>query len=318
MENFMEEFNVLFDELQQNKNVEENLSKIIRFLKEQFSFQSLGIFLKIPESKKYRLKISRNISHSYAKNTIFDDEDKIIKNLKGFKCLDFKDREGFKFEKDFSHLYVCPLHNNRNFHGFIFIDRAEGVFSEDDILKIKLLSKIVSIVVDLDLLRDQLNHTRNLDEITGFLNYSAFYEKGEEMFVQMKRYNRPMSIIVLKIDDYEKIVRTIGKEGCDSMIRSVTKSIKENIRGTDILGKLYRDVYAMVMPETDVHKALTVVKRMDELITRLPPMDNSNIGWGLMGQDDRISNLDDLISKAREAALESCRKSVYKYTIYQD
>ena len=134
----------------------------------------------------------------------------------------------------------------------------------------------------------------------------------------MKRYNRPLSLVIIKIDDFQKIIRTIGKEDTDAMVRALTKTIKDNIRTSDILGKLYKDLYGILMPETDVNRALIAVKRMDEMIKNLPQIENRNFGWGILDQSDRISNPDDLIAKAREAALESCRKSVYKYTVYQD
>ncbi len=318
MESFCRKFYQLLDDLQKKKNVEENLSEIIRFLKSEIQFQSMGIFLKTQGTDNYRLKISRNISHNYAKTTQFNDRDQIISELKNLKPLEFDNMEEIRLEKDFSHLALFPLHNNRVFLGFLFIDLSEGKFGEQELMKTGLTSNIISVIVDMEIIRDKLAHTQNLDDITGFLNYSAFFEKCEEMFIQMRRYKRPLSIVILKVDDYEKIVRTIGSDDTDALIRSVTKGIKDNIRGTDILGKLYRDVYGVLMPETTVSNALNVVKRMDDLISRLPKMDNINIGWGLLELNESINDLDDLISKAREAALESCRKSVYKYTVYQD
>lgn len=318
MTGFLSRFHELMTELLKKKNVEENLSKITRFLEAEIKFQSLGIFLKTSGSTNYRLKISRKISHSYAKNTVFSDRDDLVLDLKNLQPMEFEDDKYFSFEKPYSHLLVFPLHNNRIFLGFLFVDLNEGKFSPEDITKIGLISIILSIIVELEQMRDQLEHTKNLDEVTGFLNYGAFYERCEELFIQMKRYNRPLSLVIVKIDDFEKIVRTIGKEETDALIRAITKLIKENIRKTDVLGKLYNDLYGILMPETDVNKALVAVKRMDEMITRIPKMENRNIGWGLLVQSDRVADVDDFISKTREAALESCRKSVYKFTVYQD
>ncbi|KQC08935.1 MAG: hypothetical protein APR54_04010 [Candidatus Cloacimonas sp. SDB] len=319
MANFLQNFDQLFEKLQQIKNVEENLSKTIRFLEGEINFQSLGIFLKVPRSNIYRLKISRKISHHYAKTQIFEDDEKLISELKQFALIEYKEpEEKVKFEWNYSHLVINPLHNNKIFRGFIFLDKSAGEFSEDELLKIRLISKMISIIIDIDILRNEIAHSKNLDEITGFYTYSAFYERSEAQFTLMKRYNRPLTIVILKIDDYEKIVQTIGKEKTDLLIKSIAQTIKNNIRTSDIRGRLYRDLFGILMPETDTTKGLAAVKRMDELISQIPAMENRNIGWGLLEQSGRINNIDDFFASAREAAVESCRKSVYKYTVYQE
>ena len=43
-------FEKLLNELKEKKNLEENLSKIIRCMELEFDFQSLGIFLEVPKT----------------------------------------------------------------------------------------------------------------------------------------------------------------------------------------------------------------------------------------------------------------------------
>jgi len=318
MDPFVKQFNLVLEELLKKKNIEENLSRIVRFLEDEIKFQSLGIFLKVPRSMAYRIKISRQISHHYAKITQFTENDPLISDLNQKSIIDLKDGKKLKFEKDYSHLIIIPLHNNDVLQGFIFMDKADDEFSSDDILKTATVAKIVSLGVDLDNLREELSHAKEIDEITGFFTYKAFYERCEAQFTLMKRYTRPMSLAILRIDDYEKIIQTIGKENCDTLIRLITETIKKNLRDSDILGVLYRDYYGILMPETDINNNLIAVKRMDEIINKIPQMKNKNIGWGLIELNDKISNVDDFIAKAREAATESCRKTVYKYTVHQE
>ena len=80
------EFNLLlFDDmlngLLKKLELEEHLSHIIRNIEGEFDFQSMGVYLKVPNSDIFRMKISRNISHTFAKNSIFTKGDSIIKKL---------------------------------------------------------------------------------------------------------------------------------------------------------------------------------------------------------------------------------------------
>jgi len=318
MDPFFLKFGLVLEELLEKKNLEENLSKLIRLLEDEIDFQSLGIFLNVPRSDIYRIKISRHISYHYAKSTVFRNSDQVVKELKHNSEIELRENGRIKFEKKYSHLIVYPLVNNDLFQGFIFLDKEEGEFTAEDLIKIRSVSTVISMGVDLDNMREELAHSRSIDNITGFLTYKAFFESAENQFTLMKRYNRPMTMIILKLDEYEKIIRTIGSENCDSLLRLITKNIRGNLRDSDIMGKLYRDLFGILMPETTIQNGLIAVKRMDEIINNIEMMENKNIGWGLIEMDDRVSNVDDLIAKARESAQESCRKNVYKYTIYQD
>jgi len=318
MDPFLKHFDSVLEELLKNNNLEENLSKLIRLLEQEIKFQSMGIVLKVPRSQTYQLKISRNISHHYAKTVSFTDNDSVINDLKNMSILRFHDIEEFKMEKNFSQLILIPLHNNSLLKGFIFIDKIDGEFNSDDILKISSVAKIISLGVDLDRLREEIAHANKIDDITGFYTYRAFYERCEAQFALMKRYNRPMSLAIIRIDNIEKIIQTRGSENCDSLIRVISGKIRNNIRESDVLGILYKDFFGILMPETDINKNLIAVKRMDEIINRMPQMENINIGWGLIELKDSVLDVDDFIAKARESAIESCRKSLYKYTIYQD
>ena len=150
MADFLNRFYEIMIDLQKKKNVEENLSKIVRFLTAEVKFQSLGIFLLTPGSTSYRLKISRNISHHYAKATVFTDGDNFISNLKKLQPLEFENDKLLSFEKSHSHLLVFPLHNNKVFLGFLFIDIETGKFSQEDYVKAGLAATIVSIIVELE------------------------------------------------------------------------------------------------------------------------------------------------------------------------
>ena len=121
-------FDALLNELLQNHPLEENLSKIIRDIEDEFEFLTLGIFLKVSKSETFRLKIGRNLSHNFAKNTIFTESDPIITELMNFKLLDIHHPGRFKFEKNYSHLLVVPLNYKEHLLGFFFIDKKKDVF----------------------------------------------------------------------------------------------------------------------------------------------------------------------------------------------
>ncbi|MBN1326678.1 MAG: sensor domain-containing diguanylate cyclase [Candidatus Cloacimonetes bacterium] len=312
-------FEKTLTDLLKDNNLEENLSKIIRNMEKEFDFQSLGIFLKNFKTNIYRLKISRNLSHSFEKNTVFHECDKLISHLKPLKLLDYypSTSDVPMFEKSFSHLLVVPLHNNRELLGFIFIDRESGNFDQEEISKLNIFSVLISLGFSLVNNRHDIEQLIDRDELTQLYNHRSFMDRTEKVLSQAKRYKRDLTLLILKLDNFENVIRTIGKDNTDDLIKSIALILEKNLRDTDIIGRIYKDTFAVAMPETHENVSMIAIFRLDEKILELPLMNNYKIGWGVVESNESVLDLSDLINKATEAAFESCRKTEENVTIYR-
>ncbi|NQV18571.1 MAG: diguanylate cyclase [Armatimonadetes bacterium] len=316
--NFLLNFDNMLNELRENKYLEENLSKIVRNIKNEIEFQSLGIFLKIRKSNHFRLKISRNISHTFKKNAILSDDEPLIKELSHFKILEINPEGKYKFEKDFVHLLIVPLYNNKVLLGFIFIDRLSSKFTESEIVKFSIYSSILSLGVSLANQRDEIEHLVKIDEITGLHNYKSFYEIANFLLSLMNRYKRDLTMAVFKINDFEDILRTFGKDIINETAREIGLILKNNLHGSDISGRIFKDTVAIAMPETSVENCVKVVKRINKLIKDIPHLQNLKIGWGISHNKDFSKSVEELLTFAEQAAFESIREREKNITIYEE
>ena len=316
--NFLLNFNNMLNELRENKYLEENLSKIVRNIQNEIEFQSLGIFLKIQKSNNFRLKISRNISHTYKKNAILSYDEPLIKELSHFKILEINPDRKYKFEKDFAHLLIVPLYNNKVLLGFIFIDRLSAKFTESEIVKFSIYSSILSLGVSLANQRDEIEHLVKIDEITGLYNYKSFYEIANFLLSLMNRYKRDLTMAVFKINDFEDILRTFGKDIINETAREIGLILKNNLHESDISARIFKDTVAIAMPETSVENCVKVVKRINKLIKDIPQLKNLKIGWGISHNKNFSKSFEELLNFAEQAAFESIRERVRNITIYKE
>ncbi len=313
---FLTDFENMLNELKEKKYLEENLSKIVRNIKNEIEFQSLGIFLKILKSNNFRLKISRNISHAFKKNAILSDDEPLIKELSRFKILKINPGGKYKFEKDFVHLLIVPLYNNKVLLGFIFIDRLSSKFTESEIVKFSIYSSILSLGVSLANQRDEIEHLVKIDEITRLYNYKSFYEYASFLLSLMNRYKRDLTMAVFKINDFEDILRTFGKDIINETGREIGLILKNNLHESDISGKIFKDTFAIAMPETSVENCVKVVKRINYLIKDIPHLKNLKIGWGISHNKDFSKSVEELLNFAEQAAFESIREREKNITVY--
>lgn len=316
------EFNLLsFDDmlngLLKKLELEEHLSHIIRNIEDEFDFQSMGVYLKVPNSDIFRMKISRNISHTFAKNSIFTKGDSIIKKLMQLKLLDIRPSGRYKFEKEYSHLIILPLNHNDELLGFMFIDKYKEEFECEEMTKIKLFSSIISIIVQLYLQNNEIEQHRGIYESEKIYSFKAFLERSEVIFSMMKRYIRNLTIAIMKIESFENILRTIGEHETNDLLKQISHIIRNDLRDIDIIGKIHKDTFAILMPETSSKNGFITIKRVNNKIMKLPIMKVCKINWGIAQMDDKIKNTEDLIKFAENAAYDSNRKEKGNITIYR-
>lgn len=316
------EFNLLaFDEMLQKLikkyEMEEHLSYIIRNIEDEFNFQSLGVFLKVPNTDIFRMKISRNISHTFIKNTIFTKADPMIQELMPLKMLDIQSPGRYIFEKEYSQLLILPINHYDKLLGFMFIDKRDEVFESEEMTKMRIYTSILSMIVQLDLQNKEIEQHRGIYESANIYSHKAFLEKSEVIFSMMKRYNRYLTIAVIKIDNFDNIIRTIGEHETTDLLKQVSYIIKSDLRETDIIGKIHDDAFAILMPETSSKNSFITVNRVNNRISEMPMMKVCKTGWGIATKEDDTQKAEDLVVYAEHAANDSTRKVEGNITIYQ-
>ena len=304
----------LFRELKQKISLEESLSKIVRDIEAEFDFQSLGIFLEVPNSDTFRLKISRNISHTYSKHEILTQDSVLITKLQDLDKLVLSAGSGIKFEHNYFHLLIMPLFNDDKLLGFMFMDRNSGEFCEEEISKFCIFSSIVSLIVHsykLEFRLEQISHWSDSGEI---FDHASFIKRAEVILDLMKRHSRDLSVCVLKINDYTQIIRTIGIDNGRKLIKDIQYLMNSNLRITDIIGKISDDTYALLLPETNEESSTYAIGRFNEDIMNLPMMKNFKIGWGITGFSEESQTIEQMVRLSEESAFESTRKENGSFT----
>ena len=116
-----------------------------------------------------------------------------------------------------------------------------------------LLSFFLIFTVMISEIRALLETERALartDFLTGALNRRAFYEAVSTEISRMKRTQRPFTIIYLDLDSFKAINDLRGHDTGDAVLCLVAKTIKNNIRSIDSVGRIGGDEFVILLPET--------------------------------------------------------------------
>lgn len=113
---------------------------------------------------------------------------------------------------------------------------------------------------------EQLRAFSDRDELTGLYLRSQFdralvYEANRSI-----RYKQSLSLLLLRIDDYESITQKVGLREAKMILKHVGKMIHHEIRNTD-LGFLYKeqDTFAILLPSTTGKNARIAAQRIRDI-----------------------------------------------------
>jgi diguanylate cyclase (GGDEF)-like protein len=121
-------------------------------------------------------------------------------------------------------------------------------------------------VTDLVKNAEHLEKLATIDSMTGLYNRRHFMISAQAEWNRFQRYQRPLSLLAIDIDHFKSVNDRYGHAVGDEAIISVAAACLPGKRGSDIVGRLGGEEFAMLLPETDAAQAEIVAERIRERI----------------------------------------------------
>lgn len=173
-------------------------------------------------------------------------------------------------------------------------------------------SGIIIILDDITkrkMLEDQLNYLATTDALTGAHNRHSFSELGNEEITRSKRYQRPISLLMLDIDDFKRINDTFGHAVGDDVLRALSDKCLSIFRQTDIFGRIGGEEFAAILPETTLDAAQQVAERIRVALSQIKVNSSKEqisftVSIGVVERDEK-QELSDIMNYADKALYEA-------------
>jgi len=167
--------------------------------------------------------------------------------------------------------------------------------------------------------KEHLQEVAVRDHLTSLFNHNTFYTRLDEEFERAVRYDTPLAIIMMDIDDFKQINDTYGHRVGDVVLKEIAAMIRRGVRKTDIVARYGGEEFAVIMPHTLLKGALDEAERIRELVAShvYGGLVNENITLsmgvasypqkGAMNAGDIVTYADDALYKAKHAGKNRVR-----------
>ncbi len=105
-----------------------------------------------------------------------------------------------------------------------------------------------------------------IDDLTQLYNRRYFFERFNQEMERAKRYQRPLSCVILDIDYFKQVNDTYGHLSGDQVLMDIAQILKNNCRQSDLAGRYGGEELIILLPETETAGAMIIADRIREMI----------------------------------------------------
>ena len=121
---------------------------------------------------------------------------------------------------------------------------------------------LMTEIVERKRAQEELQRHSERDHLTMIYNRRKFLELLEIEVSKVKRYARPLTIIMLDIDHFKKVNDNYGHNIGDLVLKTTANIAGDIIRKGDIFARYGGEEFMILSPETSIEEALVMVERI--------------------------------------------------------
>jgi len=100
------------------------------------------------------------------------------------------------------------------------------------------------------------------DPVTRLFEHKYFFKLCLLEIERAKRYQRPMTLLVLQVKDFIKLENKYGDEWGSKVEMRVASMLRQQLRQQDIIGRVVGNHFGVLLPETGLNEAKIVLERI--------------------------------------------------------
>ena len=201
------------------------------------------------------------------------------------------------------------------------MDQVEFLGISETELTPAVRAAIATLVIELNDLRGEIQRLKSRlqeaetaadeDPLTTAKNRRAFIREVKRIAAFAQRYDAPASLVYFDLDDLKGINDRFGHAAGDAVLQAVAERLSQNIRESDIVGRMGGDEFAVLLVQADLPTARAKAEMLARLVEADPVQAGDwltpvRVSWGVR-QIDPDADPETLVTDADKAMFEMKR-----------
>jgi diguanylate cyclase (GGDEF)-like protein len=167
---------------------------------------------------------------------------------------------------------ICaPLFKEGNVLGVLNVEAAGGqILTGRDADVLTALAGPITIAIENAHLHAEAQSLARIDGLTELLNRRTFDQVLVAELARAARYDYPLTLLILDIDDFKACNDQWGHPAGDSLLRATAQLIRKNIRSSDSAARYGGDEFAIILPNTSLSDGLEMGDRLRIMAAKIP------------------------------------------------
>ena len=150
------------------------------------------------------------------------------------------------------------------------------------------------------------------DPLTGLPNRRYGMERLEQEWAASSRSQRPLTCMVVDVDQFKQVNDTYGHDSGDVVLRQVAAVLRKEMRTEDVICRLGGEEFLVISPDTAISAALNLAERLRMAVSKVRGSSanithNTTVSIGVSQRDPAMIRMDELIKAADNALYEAKR-----------
>ncbi|MFP5261907.1 MAG: diguanylate cyclase [Blastocatellia bacterium] len=149
-------------------------------------------------------------------------------------------------------------------------DRTGGIpYGDEDLPLLELMSPHLALIIDRTEWHRKAEAYQRMsltDPLTGLPNRRYLQDRLFEEVERSKRYNTPMSFMILDVDRFKSYNDFYGHTNADHVLVKTAQMLRGSIRAIDMSARFAGDEFCIVLPETEVGDAARIAERLRKAV----------------------------------------------------
>jgi diguanylate cyclase (GGDEF)-like protein len=166
-------------------------------------------------------------------------------------------------QEGYRSLVMLPLVAKGQSIGLVeLISRGTAAIDAERLSLARTMANEAAMALENARLYEEARALADRDPLTGFYNHRYLHERFGEEVVRAQRSRRPLSVLMLDLDDFKLVNDTLGHLYGDRVLAWTAELIRSTLRASDIAARYGGDEFAILLPDTDLDAAGHAAERI--------------------------------------------------------